>query len=121
MRTYSLKNNKRSYVLRLKNWSAPAIFSVLILICMFIIYCCETLGIAHKESNLIYRLNTVEKQFINTQLNEYHLLNKEKHNLSVNNYIYNKEQETKYDKRINIISSGMIDQLIYEKSNVNNL
>lgn len=117
MRTNIFKNTNKSYANRLRSLSAPAIFSILIIICMFIIYCCETLGIAHKERNLMYRLNNFGKQLSNVQISEHHqVLNNDKRLFQMNDYLLIKEQHKKYNQIRNIISSGMISQLIYENS-----
>ena len=52
---------KKANHLRKKNWSAPTIMSVFIIICMMIIFSFETLGLANKEKNLDYRHTTPEK------------------------------------------------------------
>ena len=52
---------KKANHLRKKNWSAPTIMSVFIIICMIIIFSFETLGLANKEKNLDYRHTTPEK------------------------------------------------------------
>ncbi len=47
--------------IRKQNWSAPTIMAVFILSCMLIIFSLESLGLANKEKNLDYRINTPEK------------------------------------------------------------
>ncbi len=51
---------KKVNQIRKQNWSAPAIFSVFITICMIIIYSFETLGLTNKERNLEQRYTTPE-------------------------------------------------------------
>ena len=43
---------------RKQNWSAPAIMSTFIIICMIFIFSLETIGVLNKTKNLPYRLNT---------------------------------------------------------------
>ena len=46
---------KKFEAIRKKNWSAPAIMSVFILICMLIVYSFEAIGLLNKERNLMLR------------------------------------------------------------------
>ncbi len=46
--------------LRKKNWSAPTIMSVFILISMIIVFSFEAIGLAKKEKNLEFRMTTPE-------------------------------------------------------------
>ena len=41
---------------RKQNWSAPAIMSVFILICMFLVFSFETIGLFRRETNLDHRM-----------------------------------------------------------------
>ena len=59
--TFSKKFALKFYQFRHKNWSAPTIMSVFIVICMIVIYSMESIGLLHKEKNLIYRIKTPEK------------------------------------------------------------
>ena len=44
-----------------KNWSAPAIMSGFLILCMIIVFSFESLGLTNKEINLIHRQATQEK------------------------------------------------------------
>ena len=56
---FTEKLSLKFYRLRHKKWSAPAVFSFFIGICMLFIYIFESFGLLRKEKNLEYRLHTV--------------------------------------------------------------
>lgn len=101
-----------SFSPRFKNWSAPSIFSLMIIICMFIIYCSEKIGLAHRERNLFYRISKYDDIKYNQSESD----------LNMKNSIYkqslkervNEEKILRKQKIQNIIQKGMIEQLIYE-------
>jgi hypothetical protein len=48
---------QRANRLRKRKWSAPAVMSAFILICMIVVFSFESIGILNKEKNLEYRHN----------------------------------------------------------------
>lgn len=42
--------------MRKQNWSAPAIMTVFILICMFLVFSFESIGVLRRENNLNHRV-----------------------------------------------------------------
>lgn len=91
--------------------SAPLMFGILICVCMFIVYLMEIIGIANKESNLVYRLNKIE-------------VVSERAVGDWSGYMdigeaYKKEKENKRTSLLFLIYSGMISQGNYEKNMMN--
>lgn len=108
----SSKMKHYSFSPRLKNWSAPSIFSLLIIICMFIIYCSEKIGLAHRERNLFYRISKYDDINYNRSEND---LNKKNSTIKQSfKDLMKKERILRKQKIQNIIQKGMIDQLLYE-------
>lgn len=58
---FAKKVNLKMTQIRKQNWSAPAIMTVFILICMFIVFSFETIGILRRESNLDHRIIYINK------------------------------------------------------------
>ena len=80
---------------------------------MFIVYLMEIIGIANKESNLVYRLNKIE-------------VVSEKAVGGWSGYmdikeVYIKEQENKRMKLLYLIYGGMVSQINYEQNTVKNM
>jgi hypothetical protein len=48
-------------ILRKQNWSAPAIMTVFIIICMFLVFSFESIGILRRETNLYHRVVYINK------------------------------------------------------------
>lgn len=46
---------------RNQNWSAPTKMTTFVIICMFIVYSFESIGILNKERNIDYRMTSPEK------------------------------------------------------------
>jgi hypothetical protein len=51
---------KKANQIRKQNWSAPTIMSAFIILCMFIVYSFETIGILNKERNINFRITSPE-------------------------------------------------------------
>lgn len=64
LKTFIQKANR----IRKRKWSAPAVMSVFILICMIVVFSFESLGILNKDKNLEYRHN-LEINGKNTKFN----------------------------------------------------
>jgi len=58
---FAKKVNLKMNQIRKQNWSAPAIMTVFILICMFVVFSFETIGILRRESNLDHRVIYIDK------------------------------------------------------------
>lgn len=52
---------RKANQLRKQNWSAPTIMSAFIILCMFMVYSFETIGILNKERNVDFRISSPEK------------------------------------------------------------
>lgn len=122
--------------MRKKNWSAPAIITVFIIIMMILVYSFEQIGLLNKERNLDLRLSNPES-IIKTSYRDLNLkvvkpkmpmdkFSKEKKakiNESLMNKIDQQAKKTKEEhiKNIrNILIDGAISQIIYEVSKRNN-
>ena len=104
---------KFNNMFRHRQCSAPLMFGILICVCMFIVYLMEIIGIANKESNLVYRLNKIE-------------VVSEKAVGGWSGYmdikeVYIKEQENKRMKLLYLIYGGMVSQINYEQNTVKNM
>ena len=55
---------RKTYQIRKQNWSAPTIMGAFIVVCMFIVYSFETIGLLNKERNIDYRVTTPERSKI---------------------------------------------------------
>jgi hypothetical protein len=51
---------RKANQIRKQNWSAPAIMSAFIIVCMVFIYSFEAIGLLNKEKNLDFRIPTPE-------------------------------------------------------------
>jgi hypothetical protein len=128
---------KKFNSIRKKNWSTPAIISVLILIMMILVYSFESLGLLNKERNLDMRLSNPENIIKNSYRdlkiihyekfkehtkkdkkgdNDYYLLNS---NINVNllNKIDKQSKKRKEQHLLNIqkiLLDGAFTQIIYE-------
>lgn len=51
---------KKANQIRKQNWSAPTIMTAFIVLCMFIVYSFETIGILNKERNIDFRITSPE-------------------------------------------------------------
>ena len=58
---YAAQLGKKINRIRKKNWSAPTIMGIFIIICMIIIFSFESLGLSNKERNLDNRITSPEK------------------------------------------------------------
>ena len=110
---YSKQMAKFNKMFRHKQCSAPLMFGILICVCMFIVYLMEIIGIAHKESNLVYRLNKIEVASENTVGYWSRYLNRKE--------TYMKEKENKRMRLLFLIYGGMVSQGNYEKNIVTQL
>jgi len=52
---------RKANQLRKQNWSAPTIMTAFIILCMFMVYSFETIGILNKERNVDFRISSPEK------------------------------------------------------------
>merc|ERR1712151_1084197 len=52
---------KKANQIRKQNWSAPTIMTAFIIVCMFMVYSFETIGILNKERNINFRLTAPER------------------------------------------------------------
>ena len=107
---FSKQMAKYNKIFRYRQCSAPLMFGILICVCMFIVYLMESIGIARKESNLVYRLNKTE-------------VASEKTVGYWSGYLdiketYIKEKENKRMRLLFLIYGGMISQGNYEKNMV---
>jgi len=126
------------YLLRKKNWSAPAIISAFILVCMIIVYSFETIGLLNKERNLDMRFSYPENlikttyrdlrnmhsdKFVHNQMNSI----PDDNNLHLNKdfvmkkiNIHSKKSKEIYIETINkILIEGAISQMLFENSSFN--
>jgi len=129
---------KKLCQMRKKNWSAPAIISAFILICMIIVYSFETIGLLNKERNLDVRLSNPESliktsykdlkdiysdKFVShliNPINEENLHLKKDFVLNKIN-IHSKKSKEIYIEKINkILIEGAISQMRFENSIFNN-
>ena len=101
--------------IRKMNWSAPAIMSAFIVVCMIIIYGFELIGLANKEKNLLFRTPTPEK-IIKSVSKNYEKLNK---CVVFRNEIYMNKEE-KIENIMRILWEGVLNQNEYIKNIVNN-
>lgn len=124
---------KNLSLLRKKNWSAPAIISVFILVCMIIVYSFESIGLLNKERNLDLRISNPEN-IIKTTYKDLKLIYSDKlyHQINFNaegnihlrkDFVLNKiNLQTKISKEnfienINkILIEGALAQLNFESS-----
>ena len=124
---------KKANHTRKQNWSAPATMGVFILICMFIVYSFELLGLTNKEKNLEFRnSNRNEKGKIYSHLylvikafsqnkfeNKKSKINNSTHDISNLKLIdkikflsrINKQESQ--EKMLKILNDGAIEQDIY--------
>ena len=134
-----LRNPFRKYIstqLRKKNWSAPAIISVFILIMMILVYSFESLGLLNKERNLDLRHTNPENIIKNSyrDMKTMHSekfkdnLTKEKNSdflnenlLSKINRQAQKNKEEHLIKMQKILINGAYSQIIYEIGERNTL
>ncbi len=113
--------------IRKKNWSAPTIMGVFIIICMIIIYSFESLGLFNKERNLDYRISTPEKiiKVISNDLNSKTSFSNEQNNSEKGNNLFddkkfkiytakNKEEHLMEIK--SILLEGAKNQFSYENN-----
>ena len=125
---------KKLCQLRKKNWSAPAIISVFILICMIIVYSFESLGLLNKEKNLDMRFSNPES-LIKTSYKDLRVIYSDKfdsHHINPNSEenthlkkdfvmnkinIHSKKNKETYIETINkILIEGAISQIRFESS-----
>ncbi len=142
MKTFAKNSLKKLNRIPMKNWSAPAIISVFIIVCMIIVYSFESIGLLNKERNLDMRLTNPESlikttykdlkiihadKFMDNQTNSINNLNIEFNNQLRKDFVLNKiNVHSKISKEIfietinKILIDGALEQMRFENSTYDN-
>jgi hypothetical protein len=94
--------------LRKARWSTPSIMTAFILICMFLIYGMENLGLTNKDKNLLFR-EKIPERIIN------HISTKRIEIVQSNetSALKEKTKEEMNKQMLMILTSGVVSQLDY--------